>query len=144
MKALIKQIIKDYLKSKLNNNTFSYNLRYNHRKYLFLRWLAEICKEKQQTDDVIADIANYVQREIPRLASMFSDLFVIDNYVYIQTKYPGMWIGKGGSTIDAIADEINNDANGNKMYNYEIKLLEDDSSSIYTLQRWSAFYNSNY
>jgi hypothetical protein len=144
MKQLVKQIIKDYLKSKLNNTTFRYNLRYNHRKYLFLRWLAEICKENQQTDDVIASIANYVQREIPRLASMFTDIFVIENYVYIQTKYPGMWIGKRGSTIDAISDEINNDANGNKMYNYEIQLLEDDSSSIYTLQRWAAFYNSNY
>lgn len=144
MKALIRQIIKDYLKSKLNNYTFSYNLRYNHRKYLFLRWLAEICKEKQQTDDVIADIARYIQREFPRLDAMFTDIFVIENYVYIQTKYPGMWIGKGGSTIDAISDEINNDENGNKKYNYEIKLLEDDSSPVYVLRRWTSFYNSNY
>lgn len=144
MKKLIKQIIKGYLKSKLNNNTFSYNLRYNHRKYLLLRWLAEICKEKQQTDNVIAGIARYIQREFPRLDAMFTDIFVIDNYVYIQTKYPGMWIGNGGSTIDAISDEINNDVNGNKKYNYEIKLLEDDSSPVYVLRSWTSFYNSNY
>lgn len=134
------QDIKDYLKSQFNSTQMMYALRDNHRHYLFLRFLAELVKDEQKTEGVYMDIGNFIQGKLPRLATLFTDIFVIDNYVYIQTPRPGLWIGKCGETIDAITREINH---GEK-YDYEIKLLEDNTSPLYQIIRWASFYANNY
>jgi len=135
----MKRIIKVYLKRKLDRSRSFVN---KYRLYLFLRLLAEFCKDKEDSEDVIYLISRYISNEYPRLSRMFTDIFVIDDQVYIFTEYPGFWTGKGGSTLNAIKDAININGDGVKYRDYEVTPIEDWSSPIYDVHRWMSFFNS--
>ena len=135
----MKKIIKAYLKRKLDKSKSFVN---RYRLYLFLRLLAEFCKDKEASEDVIYLISRYISNEYPRLSRMLPDIFVIDDQVYIFTEFPGFWTGKGGSTINAIKDAININSDGVKYRDYEVKIIEDWSSPIYDVHRWMSFFNS--
>ena len=59
----------------------------------------------------------------------FSDIFVVDNLVIIYTYRPGLWIGKGGSTYDAIKNRLNYNLDGVKINDYKITFVEEVNSA---------------
>ena len=70
----MKKIIKAYLKRKLDKSKSFVN---RYRLYLFLRLLAEFCKDKEASEDVIYLISRYISNEYPRLSRMLPDIFVM-------------------------------------------------------------------
>ena len=48
--------------------------------------------------------------------------------VHIYTRFPGIWIGKGGSTIDKLEESFNRK---NDSEPYKIIIIEDNKSSHY-------------
>lgn len=135
MKKLIKNRIKNcitkYLLKYFNGNRRSKNYQYmrNHvRFYLFLRWLSEFVKNEEDTKHVTASIASYMYHN--NFSLPFTDIFVVSDVVFICTSRPGMWIGKGGSTLDEITKNINFNLVGKQTHNFKITLLENTQSSV--------------
>jgi hypothetical protein len=94
------------------------------KKYHFLRWLAECVKDVKKTDDALSGIAYYMMENKSDYLQ-FNDIFVIDDNVYVYTRRPGLWIGKGGRTIDAIEHRINYNLDGKKFYDFKLQLIEN-------------------
>lgn len=131
MKKLIKKYIIKYLLKYFDGNRSSKDYQYvrDHFKfYLFLRWLAEFVKDKENTVHVIASIASYMYCN--KLYLPFTDIFVIDNVVCIYTIRPGSWIGKSGSTIDEITKKINFNLEEKQTHNFKITLLETTQGAV--------------
>ena len=120
---MFKRLIKRYLLKKLN---------YAHPKhYHFLRWLAEIVKDEKKTKDVYASIANYMfENDSAQRYLQFSDIFVVDDLVVIYTYRPGLWIGKGGSTMKEIENRLNYNLDGVKVNDYNITFVEEVHSAF--------------
>ena len=59
------------------------------------------------------------------MSKHFNNIFVIDDNVYVYTRHPGLWIGKGGRTIDAIEHRINYNLDGKKFYDFKLQLIEN-------------------
>ena len=112
----MKKLIKKYLKNKLQVS--------HPKKYHFLRWLAECVKDAKKTDDALSGIAYYMMENKSDYLQ-FNDIFVIDDNVYVYTRRPGLWIGKGGLTIDAIEHRINYNLDGKKFYDFKLQLIEN-------------------
>ena len=130
MKRLFKKLIEKYLKKHLTAHP---------KHYYFLRWLSSLVEDKNKLVDVYGSIAGYFyhkQNDLTYTNVMeymhFTDIFVVDNNVYIYTQRPGMWIGKSGQTIDSVQDRMNLNVNGQKVHDYKIYLIEDlDSADKY-------------
>ena len=112
----MKKLIKKYLKRKLQVS--------HPKKYHFLRWLAECVKDVKKTDDALSGIAYYMMENKSDYLQ-FNDIFVIDDNVYVYTRRPGLWIGKGGQTLDAIEHRINYNLEGKKFYDFKLQLIEN-------------------
>ena len=112
----MKRLIKKYLKSKLQGS--------HPKHYHFLRWLAECVKDAKKTDNALSGIAYYFMENKSNYLQ-YNDIFVIDDIIYVYTRRPGLWIGKGGETVHAIEHRINYNLDGKKFYNFEIHFLEN-------------------
>ena len=111
----MKKLIKNYLKRHLNCS--------HPKNYYFLRFLSEMVKDDNSNNLVFAGIARFMSGNGVNLP--FSDIFVIDNIIYVYTLRPGLWIGRGGETIKKIENEINYNIEGQKIDTYSIQLLEE-------------------
>ena len=117
MKWLIKKIIFKYLKS-------------STKHYCFLRWLAELIKDEKVTKDVYSSIAYWLfTHDDTAKYLQFSDIFVVDNIVYIYTFRPGLWIGKAGRTVDDLMHSMNYNARDKKIHDYRINFIEERHSA---------------
>ena len=108
----------------------------NPRKYnyLFYRWLLGLIIDKDETENVFFKIAYYLNNKREFLSYDFTDIFILNNNVYIYTTRPGLWIGKGGKEIDDLENCINYNYNGEtKLHDYHIRIIEDTESSRYSL-----------
>ena len=131
MKKLIKKYIIKYLLKYFNSNRSSkdYQCVRDHFKfYLFLRWLAEFVKDKENTVHVIASIASYMYCN--KLYLPFTDIFVVDNIVCIYTIKPSSWIGKAGCIVDKITEKMNFNLEGKQTHNFQIKFLETTKGAV--------------
>lgn len=145
MKKIIKKYITKYLLKYFNGNRSSKDYQYvrDHFKfYLFLRWLAEFVKDKENTVHVMASIASYMYYN--KLYLPFTDIFVVDNIVCIYTIKPGSWIGKSGSTIDKITEKINFNLEGKQTHNFKITLLETTQGAIVDILTRIKIFNNYY
>lgn len=126
MKKFISNILIKKFKKHYKGTTAPSNENKLH--YLFLRWLAE-CFKSKETTNVYSAISSYIFLNYKNLTKFFSDVFVLNDTVFIVTRFPGCIIGKGGETINGIAEYLNkNIDNGN--HNYKIELIEDTNSSM--------------
>lgn len=133
----MKQLIKKYLKKKLNKS--------HPKHYYFLRWLANIVMDKEQTKDVCASIARWMYDNKYNLQKLpLNDIFVLDNKIYIYTFRPGLWIGKAGSTVYSCEDSINHNVNGVKVHNYEIHFIEIHKTPFTELYGFLVSYENYY
>lgn len=125
---MFKSLIKKYLYKKLNVA--------HPKNYYFLRWLVELVRDKNRTFDAYGAIVGFLYNRQQDMRTNvyetypFTDIFVIDNYVYIYTRRPGMWIGKGGETLDAVEKRLNYNSHGDLIDNYKIRILEDTNSAM--------------
>lgn len=117
----------------------------NPRKYnyLFYRWLLGLIIDKDETRNVFFQIAYYLNNKHEFLSYYdFTDIFVLNNNVYIYTRKPGLWIGKGGKGIDDLENCINYTYDGEtKLYDYHIRIIEDIESSRYLFYDIYSFLN---
>ena len=111
----MKKLIKNYLKKHLDCS--------HPKHYYFLRFLSEMVKDDNSNTLVYAGIARFMFNNGINLP--FSDIFVIDNIIYVYTLRPGLWIGRGGETIKKIENEINYNFEERRLYDYSIQLLEE-------------------
>ena len=136
MTNYIKKLIKRYLKK---------NLTAHPKHYYFLRWLADLVKDNKQTDNVCAGIARWIYDTNENyLLDKLNDLFVIDNNVYIYTYRPGLWIGKGGKTIDSLIHSLNYNIYNVKTHDYKIQLIEIHKQPYSEVIGYAHFYANNW
>lgn len=119
MKGLVrKYIIKQFCKSR----------RPSSEKYIFLRWLAEKTKDRKETNDVICTIAYFLEETNTNLP--YTDIFLVGKRVYIVTLRSGLWIGRGGSTVNNLLKRINYRLDGTKRSDYTIDFIEPKDSAV--------------
>jgi len=142
MKKWFKKKIEKYLKKHLTGHP---------KHYHFLRWLASLVEDNNTLTDVYASIAGYFYHKQSEYgnwnifdAMCFTDIFVVDNNVYVYTQRPGMWIGKAGRTIDEVEDRMNLNVNGKKVHDYKIKMIEDTKSADCYIRRTIRVMNDNW
>lgn len=110
--------------------------------YFFYRWLIELFIDKSETKNVFFQIANYLTNQYSLSSYDFSDIFVLNNKVYIYTRKPGCWIGKGGKEITKLENCINYTYDGEtKLHDYQVRIIEDRESSRYSI--YDAYYVLN-
>ena len=98
MKKIIKKCIIKYLLKYFNGSPKNYYYVRDHtRFYLFLRWLAELVKNEEDTIHVMILIASYMHYN--NLDLPFTDIFVVGNTVCVCTRKPSLWIGKADCII---------------------------------------------
>ena len=76
--------------------------KHNH---FFYRWLIGLITDKDETKNVFFQIANYLTNQYSLSSYDFTDIFVLNNKVYIYTRTPGFWIGKGGKELTKLEKE---------------------------------------
>ena len=121
--GVISLVVK-YLNRSLSSRPKSY------LKYLSIRLIAELVKDKESTQYVIDKIADYIRYENLDKVILFSDIFVLGDEVYILTVRPGIWIGKQGTTINELKTNLNVDVMGNLIHKYHLNLIDDRFSPI--------------
>ena len=109
------------------------------KNYYFLRFLSEMVKDDNSNNRVFAGIARFMSNNGINLP--FSDIFVIDNIIYVYTLRPGIWIGRGGKTMDKIENEINYGTEGQRLHNYSIRLLEEYKNANHYIHQYACVYN---
>lgn len=90
---MVKDCIRSYIKGHLKHFISKGGIV----KYLFLRLLAELVWDTPK-DDVYFAFGKFLSDK-GREFYQFSDIFAVGDTVYIVTFRPGLWIGKGGSTV---------------------------------------------
>lgn len=99
------------------------------KNYHFWRWVASWFYNKENTEHILACISSYFYHNQKNFPTMeFTDIFVVDKDVYIYTRMPGIWIGKGGENIDKLEESFNR---GNTGEQYKIRIIEDLKSAQY-------------
>ena len=131
----MKRIIKNYLAKKLNVA--------RPKNYAFLRWLVGFVECKEDKENVLASIANWIYYG-KHYGLPLTDLFVIDNTIYLYTMRPSLWIGKSGKTIDSCADSINYNIDGEKVHDYQIQIMEDVESPNVKINLYMRVYSDDY
>ena len=102
--------------------------------YFFYRWLIELFIDKSEIKNVFFQIANYFTNQYSLSSYDFSDIFVLNNKVYIYTRTPGCWIGKGGKELTKLENCINYTYDGEtKLHDYQVRIIEDRESSRYSI-----------
>ena len=118
----MKRLIENYLIKRLNVS--------HPKHYYFYRWLAELVKDEEKTNDVLCSIAGYMNENINKNLPFF-DIFVVRDYVFVVTQRPSLWIGNSGVTHEAIEYRMNYNVNGDKISDYKLEYIEDLFSSHY-------------
>lgn len=122
------------LKNKKNYVIKSLNDKKEEHDFYFLRWLAEINKNEKDTNYVCMSIAKYFYEKGEILP--FLDVFVVDNNVYIYTKYPGKWIGEKGKDIDELKHFVNYNTNGEMIHNFTFSIINSDKSNFNSILKF--------
>ena len=119
--------MKNFIRKYIQNH-----LRSRQKHYQFWRWVASWFYNKENTEHILTCIVSYFYYNENRFQTMeFTDIFVVDKDVYIYTRRPGLWIGKGGETIDKLEESFNRNITGEK---YKIRIIEDNKSSQYYIR----------
>jgi hypothetical protein len=113
----MKKLIRKYILSK-NRRVSSH--------YYFYRWLADVVMDRKQSRNIVELIATWCFKNGKN--PPFTDIFVVENVIYIYTIRPGLWIGKGGKLIDGLLEYINESVcyivNKKETKKYIINLVE--------------------
>ena len=99
------------------------------KDYHLLRYLVSVVEDADLTKDVRYSIASWMD-STNRTNYPFSDIFVVDNTVYVCTDRPGLWIGKGGETIDSLTDNLNTKVDGTKYRDLQVKFIENTNDAV--------------
>lgn len=124
LKNLVNCNLKDDVKKVLN-----YNIHSHMEDYHLYRYIAFWLESKERNKDIRHSIASWMvqsrHEDLP-----FNDIFVIDDEVYIYTYRPGLWIGKGGCTINDCLYHINHKIDGTEYRKLNIHLIEAKDDAI--------------
>ena len=121
LRSYILQSYGKYL-SKIVNNGLSWRIK-NYRKYLFWRWITYLLKNKKKERQIICSVAGYLYKSDPHGHKVYTDIFFLYDTLYIVTRRPGLWIGKGGEGIDKLQEAIKEEI--------RIRIIEDNATSQY-------------
>lgn len=105
------------------------DIRNHMEDYHFYRYMAYVIESKEKNKDIRHSIASWMchsrHEDLP-----FSDIFVLDDEIYIYTYRPGLWIGRGGKTIDDCLYHINHKVDGTKYRDFKINLIESKNDAL--------------
>lgn len=105
------------------------DIRNHMEDYHFYRYIASFVESREKNKDIRHSIASWMcdsrHEDLP-----FSDIFVLDDEIYIYTYRPGLWIGRGGKTIDDCLYHINHKVDGTKYRKLNIHLIEAKDDAI--------------
>ena len=124
--------MKKYIKKKIAKRicayfTKNYQLKNSNKKqYQILRWIVDLIADEYESSLNLFKVSLYLDTN--NVNTQFTDVFTVDNTVFILTMFPGMWIGTGGSISREIENTINTNSNGEKTRNYEVRPIEDLNS----------------
>ena len=131
LKSLVNEDIREGVKRGLDN------IHSHMEDYHLYRYIASFVESRERNEDIRHSIASWMvhskHENLP-----FNDIFVIDDEVYIYTYRPGLWIGKGGKTIDDCTYHINHKVDGTEYRKLNIHLIEirnDAVSDVYRYMR---------
>ena len=136
LKERIRRFVSDRIEKNMGKS------RRKHGKdvtYTLWWWLGRNIQDKNHIRYVCFKIASYLGKTKEELDfAGITDIVVLGDKVFIYLKRPGILIGKGGSRIEKIIEEINHEYNYNtgereKTHNYDISLIEDMSSGYATV-----------
>lgn len=125
--------MKKYIKKKIAKRICAYFIKNyqlkdgNKKQYRILRWIVDLVADEYESSLNLFKVALYLDTN--NVKTQFTDVFTVDNTVFILTMFPGMWIGTGGSISREIENTINTNAKGEKTRNYEVRPIEDLSSA---------------
>lgn len=125
--------MKKYIKKKIAKRicayfTKNYQLKNSNKKqYQILRWIVDLIADEYESSLNLFKVSLYLDTN--NVNTQFTDVFTVDNTVFILTMFPGMWIGTGGSISREIENTINTNSNGEKTRNYEVRPIEDLNSA---------------
>jgi len=133
---ILKNLANCNLKDEVKN-ALIYYIPNHMEDYHLYRHLATWIENSERSKDIRHSIASWMvhsrHEDLP-----FNDIFVIDDEVYIYTYRPGLWIGKGGCTIDDCLYHINHKIDGTEYRKLNIHLIEakdDAMSDVYGYMR---------
>lgn len=134
----MKKILYNFLKKRIKNPR-----KYN---YYFYRWIIDSVINKEEVNDVIRSISYWMTKDDykSRLSTYLTDIFVMNNDIYLYTRRPGLWIGKCGSNIDDLVHSVNFNINDERIHNYKIEIIEDTNSNTTNLVKWVTYRYNNY
>ena len=118
----MKKLIRNYIKKQIRK------VRGNKRSFYFLRWLADIVKNEEDTKHVCSTIGSFLFEEHETYP--FLDVFVVDDMVYIYTHRPGYWIGKGGETVNKLIYKLNHNVDGDQIYDFKLSFVEPKGTNF--------------
>lgn len=144
---------------KFVRNRIEFAMRKKHKRfrankrditYTLWWWLGRNIQDQTSVNHVCYKLASYLHKKKENLETAgVTDIVVLDNTIFIYLRRPGILIGKGGSRIDAIMEEINHEYNWEteervKTHNYEISLIEDLRSGYATVLRCISHFEYEY
>lgn len=111
------------------------------KNYNLTRGIISWFEDKVRKEHVLAGIAVYILNNGHKVSDYpVSDIFVLGDTLYIHTHRPGLWIGKGGQTIDGIKDSINK-GHKNVVVN-DIQFIEHKRPADYELSMYYNMYHN--
>lgn len=113
----------------------------SQKRFLFARLLAECIKDDKKTEDVICRLASYFVHYNKSVVIPFNDIFVVGDTVYIFTERPGYWIGKEGSTVNAIEHQLNYNLKEEKIGDYHIRFIEEKYTTNISIKTYIRIMN---
>lgn len=85
----------------------------NIHDYLYARHILSYFEDEEFTAKVLSLIAKWlINEKQDKLITTLTDIYTVDNYVldkkyiFIRTMRPGLWIGKEGSIIKSLTDNL--------------------------------------
>lgn len=130
-KERLLEVIQNLDKGNLNESIKKglYNIHSHMEDYPLYRFLAYFNEDEKRTEDIRDSIASWmVESKHDNLP--FSDIFVVDDEVYIYTYRPGLWIGRAGCVIDDCTYRINHKIDGVRYRNLHLNLIESRNDAI--------------
>lgn len=128
------------MESNINYIVKHFNNIKEKQNFYFLRWLAEMDKNEKYTNYICNTIAKYIHSKNTTMP--FLDIFVVDNYVYIYTQYPGKWIGKKGKDIEELQHIINYNSDGELTHNFKLNVIEPNKTNFNTVMNYLHSYRN--
>ena len=119
----MKNLVRKYLVKQISKSR-----RSSQKKYHFMRWLVEMTSDKSETESIIRTIAYFLEET--KMSLPYTDIFLVGKRVCIVTVRPGLWIGRGGSTVNNLLKRINCSVDGTKHSDYMIDFIEPKDSAV--------------